>query len=378
MLSYLRPCPTNAHLSAVLAALICVPVGAADAGELSFAQAALDFGGNALGESKTLTATLNNTTASDVLLGGASLVENSGGYSLVSTTCGATLPARQSCGFTLRFTASTLKPALSRLELTTQSAAFPLLLLPLQANRYPALNDTGITHCGNSTQNGLTCPQAQSPRQDAQNGRDKTRNRAGNGRAGFNYTKLDSQGKALPAAAIYWDCVRDNVTGLVWERKRSSDGRVGDQGLHDADDGYTWYSSDAGHNGGSPGVENPGMACFGYLSGQPVTYCNTEAYVQRVNAEGWCGAKDWRLPGEQELLGLVDLSVSAPGPTIDTTYFPDTRFTRLNYYWSAYYWSSSPDANDARNAWHVYFALGHTNSSDRGNNHAVRLVRGGR
>ena len=321
-----------------------------------------------MGEIKNLTAALKNGTAADIVLGSATLVGNPGGYAIAGSTCGSTLAAGQSCKYTLRYTAKTLQPAEARLELTTLDPAFPLLKLPLQANRYPPFNDTGITRCGNADTNGLPCPVPDFPRQDAQYGRDKTRNVAGNGKAGFNFTKLDSQGKPLPAKATAWDCVRDNVTGLVWERKPVGDWVRGNQGLHDADDTYTWYSTDSNNNGGSPGYDNEGNTCFLYLNGLAFTYCNTEAYVKRVNAAGWCGSKDWRLPDHFELRGLMDLSIRYPGRTIDTIYFPDTK---------SWYWASSPDATDAGSAWEVLFDSGGSSVSPRNFYRAVRLVRGG-
>jgi hypothetical protein len=104
--------------------------------------------------------------------------------------------------------------------------------------------------------------------------------------------------------------------------------------------------------------------------GQPATFCNTEAYVKRVNAAGWCGFTDWRLPDRFELRGLVDLSIPYPGPTLDTGYFPDAR--------SDVYWSSSPLASDADVAWDVEFRHGSSGGGiSRFSNIAVRLVRGG-
>ncbi|MFM8441828.1 MAG: DUF1566 domain-containing protein [Methylococcus sp.] len=360
-----RP-PTKSRQTLVLAVALIVPAGASAAGKLTFAPASLDFGFNALGEAKTKIATLKNGTAADIALNAATLADNPGGYTLVSTTCGTTLAAGQTCKYTLKYTAKSLPPAAARLELTTLDPAFPLLKLPLQANRYPALNDTGSTRCGNATRNGLTCPVPDFPDQDAQFGRDKTRKVAGNGKAGFNFTKLDSQGKALPASAEAWDCVQDNVTGLVWEKKPNGDGITGNQGLHDADDRYTWYSTDAGNNGGTPGVRNLYEVCFGYQAGQRATWCNTQAYVKRVNAAGWCGFTDWRLPDRFELRGLVDLSIPYPGPTIDAGYFPVTR---------ASYWASSPYTNGE--AWYVDFSNGNSGNSYRFYDDAVRLVRGG-
>ena len=362
--------PNTSTFALALAALL-TPVGASAAGKLAFKTASLDFGANALGEVKTKVATLKNGTTTDIELNAAALAENPGGYVIASTTCGATLAAGQSCKYTLRYTAKTLQLAAARLELTTLDPAFPLVKLPLQANRYPALNDTGITGCTNADTNGLTCPVPDFPGQDAQFGRDKIRNLKINGSAGFNFTKLDAKGKTLPASAKNWNCVRDNLTGLVWEKKPKGDGYTGNQGLHDADDTYTWCSTDVGNDGGNPGYDNEGNTCFRYVNGRPASYCNTEAYVNRVNAAGWCGFKDWRLPDRFELLGLADLSkyVFTSGLPIDTFYFPDTR--------NDPYWSSSPYASDDNYAWYVEFSGGNFGFGLRYFRYnAVRLVRG--
>jgi hypothetical protein len=98
-----RPLNTST-LTLVLAALL-IPAGASAAGKLAFAPASLDFGANALGEIKTLTATLKNGTAADIALNAATLAENPGGYAIANTTCGPTLAAGQSCQYTLRYTA---------------------------------------------------------------------------------------------------------------------------------------------------------------------------------------------------------------------------------------------------------------------------------
>jgi hypothetical protein len=91
------------------------------------------------------------------------------------------------------------------------------------------LNDTGINTCSNNTKNGLSCPVTGFPGQDAQYGRDKTLNNNANGHAGFSFTKISSTGIALAANARIWNCVQDNVTGLLWE------GKTNDGGLHDMD-----------------------------------------------------------------------------------------------------------------------------------------------
>lgn len=369
MLSSFR---NNPRSLACFAAILLSPASVFAAG-LSFAPASLDFGSNALGESRTKAVTLRNTTANDIVLGETSIQENPGGYTLVSTTCGASLPAGHTCRYHLRYTAKSLQPARAFLALTTLDPAFPLVKVALSANPYPALNDTGVTHCGNATENYRPCPVPGYPRQDAENGRDRTRNNDKNGHAGFNFTKISRRGKPLPASATQWDCVRDNVTGLIWEVKPIGDRIAGNQGLHDADDLYTWYSTDDDNNAGSSGSPDSANGCFGHKDGQPETYCNTEAYVKRVNAEGWCNAKVWRLPTRMELRGLADQSVGGYGIAIDLNYFPDTFVPDGN--WT--YWTASPGAYYADSAWAVGFRSGSAGLTSRGSQWAVRLVQGG-
>ncbi len=235
------------------------------------------------------------------------------------------------------------------------------------------LNDTGITQGGNySSGNNADCTGEEIGTQDCSNGpddADMTGNTDADGHAGFSYTKLDSSGNPLPDQTVSyattpWACVQDNVTGLIWEVK--TDNTPSD--LHDKDDTYTWYNTDSTTNGGANGEENStGNTCFGWISGTATTYCNTEAYVNRVNTAGLCGASDWRMPTIKELEGLANLDQDSPA--IDTNYFPNTD--------SSYVWSGSPYANLSDFAWYVHFHFGNSNALNRSNGYAVRLVRGG-
>jgi hypothetical protein len=287
-----------------------------------------------------------------------------------SNNCPKPILAGKSCVFSVTFKPAALTARSASLTVKTDDPAVPTVALALKGNLYPGvLNDTGITKCGDAFKNDLTCPVPDLPRQDAEYGRDKLHNNNADGHAGFSFTKLGASGQVLRATATAWNCVRDNVTGLVWEKKPVGDGTQGNQGLHDADDTYSWYSADAANNNGFAGYPNQGSACYGYNSAQAKTWCNTEAYVKRVNAAGWCGAKDWRMPTRQELRGLVDLSIPSPGPTIDAGYFPDTA--------ASWHWSSSSYANYSNNAWIVDFYYGNSDYNYRLNSNAVRLVRGG-
>lgn len=174
---------------------------------------------------------------------------------------------------------------------------------------------------------------------------------------GISYTKLGPGGETLDAAATAWSCVRDNLTGLVWEAK------TGDSGLRGMAHRYAWFSADASRNGGEPGGAGTSESCAGTLGGQT---CNATHYVDAVNATNLCGASDWRLPSQMELLSLVN--AGAVRPAIDTTYFPHTA--------SAPYWSASTHARMPAAAWGVHFGNGVSHAETKAAANAVRLVRG--
>jgi len=227
------------------------------------------------------------------------------------------------------------------------------------------LNDTGIDWCANDTTNNLACPVASHPGQDGDHGRDALARagqlqKVGGGAAGFDFTKLDANGNALPASATSWDCVRDNHTGLIWEVKTTS-------GLRSQTNLYTWYNPDPNTNGGSAGVQNGGVGvqnsslCTG-------SACDTHGFVQAVNQQGLCGASDWRLPTRRELMSIVRSGPTSPA--IDTAYFPNTLV-------GVGFWSSSLYAHSSNRVWFVYFDGGRVDDTDQSNYGRVRLVRAG-
>ena len=236
-------------------------------------------------------------------------------------------------------------------EVNAIPTAIPIVVRPL--------NDTGITTCGNDISNLLTCPQVGYEGQDAEFGRDATANDDTDGHAGFSFTKIDSSGSPLPASATSWDCVLDNVTGLMWEVKTT------DSGLRDANHTYSWYNSDTATNGGSAGSSNGGT-CF------DTTNCDTEKYVAQVNANGGiCGHTDWRMPNRMELSSLIDVSVAVPGPTIDMAYFANTLPNT--------YWSYTPGSdNGVSSARGITFRFAAISAYLKESIYAVRLVRTGR
>lgn len=234
-------------------------------------------------------------------------------------------------------------------------AATPIYVEP--PGTHP-LNDTGITWCSDNSGYQLPCPMPGLVGQDAEYGRDFTENDDSDGSSGFSYTKLDEVGNPLGHDASDWSCVTDNVTGLIWEAKKGSE----TSGLHYSNDTFSWYNSE-GLNAGGTGYENIHEGtCFGYNVDSKESFCNTQAFVERVNELGLCGKNSWRMPTREELAGLVNRGTS--WPSIDTNYFSYTNNTN--------YWTSTPaNANDA---WVVHFQYGHINTQNKYTNFGVRLV----
>ncbi len=186
----------------------------------------------------------------------------------------------------------------------------------------------------------------------------------------FRFIKLNYRGQRLANSASNWACIKDTHSGLIWEKKSKGNDKQGDN-LHDADDYYTWYNTDYASNGGSDGYADGITNCYAYQAGKASSYCNSQAYTARVNAENYCGFNDWRMPEIEELKSLIDKAKKSAKkrPTINTDYFSNTR--------SNWYWSGSPLAGYPNKAWNVDFYDGYDFSYSRYYNVHVRLVRGG-
>jgi hypothetical protein len=162
------------------------------------------------------------------------------------------------------------------------------------------------------------------------------------------YTKIANNGSDLPDSAQLgsgvgdWACTRTNSSGLIWEVKTA------DGGLRDQNKTYSNYDSSY----------DP--------YGQIAATDNSLGFAIAVNGSALCGFSDWRVPGIDELFGLVNKSTA---PTINPTYFPNTP--------SSYFWSGSPSTYYLSNAWGVYFDVGLVSGNDRSGGNRVRLVRGG-
>jgi hypothetical protein len=221
------------------------------------------------------------------------------------------------------------------------------------------MNDTGIV-------TGVGVEGVCTAGEDCNYGRDASSdtNADDDGYKGFSFTKLNSAGQVTTDAS--WSCVLDNVTGLIWEVKSGDD-----DSLHYGSDTYSWYNTDSATNGGQSGAVNPTAVDCQLYQDDNSTYCNTAAYIAKVNNVGLCGANDWRLPTVQELLSIVsyDAAGNTGVKTVDTNYFPNI-IGNLNF------WAATPSAQYDTDAWRVNFEGGYTAISTKDTALlSVRLVR---
>ncbi|MBI5593225.1 MAG: DUF1566 domain-containing protein [Deltaproteobacteria bacterium] len=168
------------------------------------------------------------------------------------------------------------------------------------------------------------------------------------------YTKLDDKGKPLSDSASSWSMVKDNVTGLIWEMKTNKDGVKNYNDPHDADNTYSWYDNNPATNGGDEGTPDKGK--------------DTKDFINALNGANFGGYSDWRLPTLKELSSIVNYDISSPGPTINTTYFPNTQ--------PSYYWTSTASTGYDYRAWAVGFDDNNSHNYGKYGQYFVRAVRG--
>jgi len=201
----------------------------------------------------------------------------------------------------------------------------------------------------------------------------------GAGDSGFDFTKLDVAGIPLvdQGGSSFFYCVTDNVTGLTWERKLSGDAS---SAINDQDSMYFWYDENEEYNAGIPGTKiapsNYGteVPCQGFDKEDESTWCNTQAFIKRMNDANYCGANDWRLPSISEINSLVDLGTpdnTALGKelAIDIDFFKRSQGRN--------YWTRTNDARLPGRAWTLVQSTGVHVSEPKDLAWHVRLIRDG-
>jgi hypothetical protein len=208
------------------------------------------------------------------------------------------------------------------------------------------LNDSGQRLCygdaWSDCDESSTGDQATRPRQDGRFGRDAMAeagllDKIGGGNAGFDFTPLDAAGQ--PIAIVDGSpestpvCVRDNVSGLLWE------------------------------------VKTPENASRNFTRSGAFNYASTTN-----SGGGLCGFSDWRVPDRRELFSIVDNS-SRFG-AFDERFFPNTTPTTVAA--ATMYWTNEAYHANPTYGWTITFLTGASTEQLASSLQKVRLVRGER
>ena len=235
------------------------------------------------------------------------------------------------------------------------------------------VNDTGVIMFA-TNDSVLANYQQEFAGQDAEYGADRQTAsgqviKIGDGEQGFDFTRLDNNGDVIDNPSFTFNCIRDNVTGLIWQVKDNVD----NTNINYVDQSFTWFADE--ENGNFEGELNANSASCNVQN----TNCNTQDYVNQINAQGMCGFFDWRLPTPQELQSIVHYGKTTP-PVVDTEYFP---FWGDNNSQPLWYWTSQPNADGVNNevalaAWAFDMQTGNDAFLSKDTEQRVILVRAGR
>ncbi|WP_024611908.1 DUF1566 domain-containing protein [Pseudoalteromonas sp. TB64] len=229
------------------------------------------------------------------------------------------------------------------------------------------INDSGVGECYNNTQR-INCASDDFPAQDAELGRDSFANRldkVGKGNLAFDYTKLNEFADEVSDDSNSFSCVRDNVTGLVWEVKSVNSGTLPNTSVRDGQNHYFWDLGDTEFTDTS----TANTTCPNGTS------CGIQTYVNEVNALDFCGGTNWRVPTYTELLSLIDYGKQAQSVLIDADFFPNLPDeSALNHlrYWTS---QTAADGTSLSQAYIIDMSDGNDLAYPKNNTAYVRLVR---
>ena len=151
------------------------------------------------------------------------------------------------------------------------------------------------------------------------------------GALGFSFEHRQADG-VVSATDSNWNCTYDKVSGLTWQRLDTS------------------------------------------AAATNSSYSALPAYVSSINTSHPCGYTDWRLPTANELLSLMDASITSASGAASNADRKGTTDAMTGSFWTS---ESRPFPNSTQ-AWYVPASQGGVAEyQDKANSSGVRLVRGG-
>ncbi len=191
--------------------------------------------------------------------------------------------------------------------------------------------------------------------------------------------------------------IRDNQTGLTWEKKSERNGVNNFANPHDADNIYRWagqctlsgtYCQPTAAAAAlcAANVEGGTIGCDECIGGDGICDQGTTVWTWAValNDASFAGHTDWRVPTLHELLGIIDYADATP-PLVNVAFHgascgaactdlgdPACACTQANHYWSASTYPPIPSG-----VWLPTFDDGRVDATSRTEDTYVRAVRGG-
>jgi hypothetical protein len=220
------------------------------------------------------------------------------------------------------------------------------------------LPDTGVNNCYDNS-GVIPCANDAFPRQDAEGGRDSVVSylrKIGKGEKAFDFTKLDKFGDELADNSNDFACIRDNVTGLIWELKEPVISAPPASTLRAANNRYSFVNADTGNGGESGEAADARTTC-------PSTAdCGLGSYIEEVNETIYCGGANWRLPTIEELMSIADFGRLGQSHLLDPAFFrfePDLSLQGNLYYWTS---QTSAEGGGGLTAWVFDISNGNDNT----------------
>lgn len=172
----------------------------------------------------------------------------------------------------------------------------------------------------------------------------------------------DTAGAEIPCSGTGQD--GEIQAGVPWPNPRFADNDDGT--MTDNLTGLVWTS-----NANIMPTRDPGWDTEGTADDGAVTWQHALDYVAKLNAEGYLGYSDWRLPNVNELESLINTNEGDSDDWLRTQ-----GFTNVS---TSYYWPSTSCTFNPVAVWHVFISIGnmYDRSKSDSYNCYVWPVRGG-
>jgi len=239
------------------------------------------------------------------------------------------------------------------------------------------------------------------------------------GKAGFRFVKIGSDGMARTANSTDYECVKDEVTGLLWQVKSTTNTltnsetdptlpakyQMADEQLYNAANfSYPWEASalsgvGPGWHHGSPNNNNDSFttntdptgfanSICGYHSGYGDRdfdlYCASGSYANETNFLKVCGKSNWVVPTVEQLRSIMNYEQVSDYSTIvtdkhalDKTFFDcaaEDCVINNNGVNGSTYWTSSSVKDSEGLAWCVNLQSGNVQTCNKQEYHKVLVV----